>query len=68
VNTLRIGLIGCGPRGCTLVNTCRPIRDVRINALCDNFPARIDEVASFMLVGQTHGPHRRAGAMPGGVV
>jgi predicted dehydrogenase len=53
MNTLRIGLIGCGPRGCTLVNTCRPIGDVRINALCDKFAARIDEAASFMPEGQT---------------
>ncbi len=33
MKTLQIGFIGCGPRGCTLVNTCRPIKDVRITAL-----------------------------------
>lgn len=53
MKTLQIGFIGCGPRGCTLVNTCRPIKGVRINALCDKFEARIDEAATFMPKGQT---------------
>jgi predicted dehydrogenase len=45
---LRIGLLGCGPRGCTLVHTIGPIKGVDITALCDRFETRIGEAASLL--------------------
>lgn len=49
---LRIGFIGCGPRGCTLVHTCRPMQGIRVVALCDRFAARIEQAASLMAPGR----------------
>jgi len=51
---LRLGLIGCGPRGCTLVDTIDSMTGVRIVALCDRFQDRLHEAAGFSSSSDCH--------------
>ena len=43
---VRIGFIGTGPRGLAHINTCRPIRGLRIAALCDRYETLVNQAAA----------------------
>lgn len=40
MNTVRLGLIGCGPRGISVVRTFAALEDATVTAVCDRFEAR----------------------------
>lgn len=41
INTVRVGLIGCGNRGCNHLTTLTQIGNVEICAICDKYPHQI---------------------------
>ncbi len=46
MKTVRLGMIGCGPRARGLLKTCRAVRDLELVAVCDKIPALADEAAA----------------------
>jgi len=40
---IRLGIVGCGPRGCSVLAGCLPIHDVEITAVSDLYSARMEE-------------------------
>ena len=53
-----LGLIGCGNRGRSVMTTFVNNSSIQVNALCDVYPARIDEAASIATNAKGHADHR----------
>lgn len=45
---LRVGFIGCGPRARGLISTCKNISNVEVTAICDHYPALIEQTAALL--------------------
>lgn len=40
---VRFGVVGCGPRGCSVLASCLPLTGVEVTAVSDLYQARMDE-------------------------
>ena len=55
IDTVRVGFVGIGARGAGAVNRIRNIENVKIAALCDELPEKV-QAASEKLNGSGHAP------------